>query len=186
LDNGTVQVLQNMKTGKKGENDAAKQMKAMHDAAMQNNLDSKGMFDILRNILLGMIAKPIILIWKLIASWRHDTQSGLEANKMSKNLDKAIKGSNAAGPQDRDANGLLRGGHAIGADVTRSGLMMVHAGNRIMPVASSKPYGGSNAGGGMNLTFNMNISEQNISKQFRDMERKTLDLIHRQQRANFG
>lgn len=180
MDTQTTQVFQKLMSGGMDEKMAKKDLEKIHKAAIDNNMSTKGMFDILKEVLVGMIAKPIIGIWKLISKWRGDAKSSEQADKLSEKLNK--QPGEAAGSEV----GKI-GSKAIGADVTRSGLMMVHAGNTIVPAAKSTAYkeGVKSGSGGVSVTFNMQIDEKTLHKKFMQMEQQTLELLHKQQKSNF-
>ncbi len=183
MDTSTTQVFQKLMSGNLSKSQATSDLKKLHQAAIENNMSSKGMFDILRNILVGMIAKPIVYIWKLLAKTDADRK---KAGAMASNLEKAEGNTRAAIGGDRDEFGVLKKS-AVGSDVTRSGMMMVHAGNRIAPVAQRKPYGSTPGGGqnGVQINMNFNIDEKSLHKQFQAAEKQTLHYIRKQQKANF-
>lgn len=183
MDTSTTQVFQKLMSGNLSKSQATSDLKKLHQAAIENNMSSKGMFDILRNILVGMIAKPIVYIWKLLAKTDADKK---RAGAMASKLDKAEGGTRSAIGSDRDEFGVLKKS-AVGSDVTRSGMMMVHAGNRIAPVAQRKPYGSTPGGGegGVQINMNFNIDEKSLHKQFQAAEKQTLHYIRKQQKANF-
>jgi hypothetical protein len=88
---------------------------------------------------------------------------------------------------------LQAGGNATGGIIKSGGMIRVHAqeaivGNKIYPAAqvSPLPAGGIGGGGGnLNLSFNLQISEENLKSQFREMENRTLGYLKQQQRGNF-
>jgi hypothetical protein len=180
MDTQTTQVFQRLMSGGMDEGAAKSDLEKIHKAAIDNNMSTKGMFDMLKEILVGMIAKPILFIWKLLARWKGTDKEKEAAKKMGDAFDKVDQ------PQEK-TSGIRHS--AIGSDVTRSGLMMVHAGNQVVPMAKAQPFkdrmraGG--AGGGVNLSFNVMIDEKSLHKKFMQMEQQTLDLLHKQQKGNF-
>jgi len=171
MDTETTQVMQKIQSGAMTQKAGAVELKKLHEAAVKNNMSSKGMFDILREILMGMIAKPILAIWKLLAKFPlmggASDEDREHMDKMSEKIDTPPAS-------------------AIGSDVTKSGLMMVHAGNKVSPAAKRTAYSGGGGGGGVNLSFNISIDEKSLHKKFMEMEKNTLEVIQKQQSANFG
>ena len=173
LDAKTVEVLQELQSGGMSAEEAGVKMDQVHEAMKKNNLDSKGMFEILKTILVGLIAKPIVMIYDVVRRWSGSKADPGMAN-VRKNLSKIESGAN-------------------GLELTTGGLVMGHAkeamvNGRLVPVAATRPLNRDNMGGGNGsntFTFNMNIDEQNLKQQFRKMENKTITLLKKQQAANF-
>jgi hypothetical protein len=169
MDEETTQVFQKLSAGTISQDEAAMSLKSLHDAATKNNLDSKGMFDIIKGILIGIIAKPIVMIYQLLQSWL----PGQEDSSIGEALDDASTG------------------HATGAIIKSGGMMRVHAeeavaNGKVYPAAKTQPFKNDiSNGGNLNLSFNMQISEENLSRSFRDMENKTLGYLKKQQQGNF-
>jgi hypothetical protein len=182
MDTQTTQVFQRLMSGGMDEGAAKSDLEKIHKAAVDNNLSTKGMFDILKEILVGMIAKPILFIWKLLSRW-----SGKSTKQDDERMRKAEAALNKTDQPEQSTSGIRHS--AIGSDVTRSGLMMVHAGNQVVPMAKAQPFkdrmraGGG--GAGMNVSFNVMIDEKSLHKKFMQMEQQTLDLLHKQQKGNF-
>lgn len=186
MDTQTTQVFQRLMSGGMDEGAAKSDLEKIHKAAVDNNLTTKGMFDILREILVGMIAKPIIGIWRFLSRFSSSQATPEEKARMEK-LGKTVEQAGGATEKSEESSGLRHS--AIGSDVTRSGMMMVHAGNQVVPMAKAQPFkdrmrsGGG--GGGVNLSFNVMIDEKSLHKKFMQMEQQTLDLLHKQQQGNF-
>jgi hypothetical protein len=174
MDTETTQVFQQLSAGTISQEEAATTLTQLHEAAKKNNLDSKGMFDIIRGILVGVIAKPIVMIYEMLQNFLGSKETG--DSSIMKTLDSLQAGGNATG-------GIIKSG----------GMIRVHAqeaivGNKIYPAAqvSPLPAGGIGGGGGnLNLSFNLQISEENLKSQFREMENRTLGYLKQQQRGNF-
>lgn len=135
MDTGTVQVMQQMMSGKMSQNKAVIEMKKLHEAAKENNMSSKGMFDILRNILIGMIAKPLMYIWK----WTAKGSDKAEAERMTNMVNQAGKQSNEPLKKEgRNAAGIM--GQSLESDVTRTAALRTGASQAAAgQMANNKP-----------------------------------------------
>jgi len=174
LDERSTQVLQQLQAGKISAEEAAVSMEEIDRAAKKQNLDSHSMFDIIKTILVGMIAKPIVMIYDFLTRWLPGVKADPGMASVKKNMDKISSGAN-------------------GLELITGGLVMGHAkeqmiGGKLMPVASTRPLNRDGSGGSSNnqFAFNVTIDESNIRKQFRDMENKTVTLLKKQQAANFS
>ncbi len=188
LDARMVQVFQKMQSGQIGEGAARVSMKQMFDQARSTQIDQKGMFEIIRNILVGLIAKPIIgmygLMQKMFLTNDEEKQNLADVRA---GLSRATEKSGATTVADYNANAPRS---ALGSDVMKSGIMMVHAGNQIVPVAQRRAYGSSANGGdsnsNINFSINLTVDPKNLHKKFVEMEREVISLLNKQQRANFS
>jgi len=174
LDERSTQVLQELQNGTISAEEAEVSMNEINAAAKKQNLDSHSMFDIIKTILVGMIAKPIVMIYDAITSWFGYAQDPGMA-KAKESMDKISSGAN-------------------GLELLTGGLVMGHAkeqmvGGKLMPVANTRPLdrGAGGGGGGNNqFSFNITVDENNLRRQFKEMENKTVGLMKRQQAGNFS
>jgi len=174
LDAQSTAVLQELQNGTISQEEAEVSMNKIADAAKEAAKDSKGMFEILKTILIGMIAKPIIMIYDAITQMLGIAQ------------DPSMAGA-------KDAMNKMSSG-ANGLELLTGGMVMGHAkeqmvGGKLLPVASTRPLNrdAASGGGGSNqFSFNINIDEGNISRQFKEMENKTVRLMKKQQAGNFS
>jgi hypothetical protein len=174
MDPRTTQVFQKLATGGLSEGGAFKQFKDLQKAAKEQQMSTKGMFDIIKNILVGIIGKAVVAIWQLLA--KSPFMGGGVKGPSSKQLAMMNKLSGKEEPTNMKEG-------AIGATIKRSGLMMVHAnevayGGKVYPVAKTEPFrGGAGNGSNINISMNMNIDEKTLSTAFRNAEKDTLRKI---------
>lgn len=171
MDTETTQVFQKLSAGTINQEQAAVSLKSLQEAAKKNNMDAKGMFDIIRGILTGLIAKPIIMIYRLLSKWT-GMGGGTELNKMDQAL-----GKGAAG----------------GALIKQGGMLRVHAnevvaGGRVVPAAQVRQLGATGGGGGegTSITVNVNMDANSLHKAFQEAENKTVVMLRKQHKAAFG
>jgi len=149
------------------------ELKKIQQAAEDNNMSSKGMFDILRAILIGLIAKPLMWIWKHFASGDGDESQNQLSDSMDKlnAADKSAGGSGAM--KGRNAGGYYS--DAINADVKRSGAVRTRNADGTYNLETDTK--GKDAKG-HNVT--------NITIKVVDEHGKVLRIIKKQQAANTG
>ena len=123
MDSSTVQVMQNLNSGKISQSKALVEMKKLHEAAKENNMSSKGMFDIIRNILVGMIAYPLMGIWKYFASGKEEKA---QAASMQAAVGKASRQTGSTMESGRNEVGIT--GKSLYSDANRSGGIRVSSG----------------------------------------------------------
>jgi hypothetical protein len=128
----------------------------MREAAQEEQMNSKGMFDIIRELLMGFIAKPIIAIWKLIAHWQNDSAGEGRANEISSKLDKY----DAAGTE-KDRAGVLHNAATQAGGARGGGVTSV-----------AKPRGSANS--------------SHVTVTIQDPNGKQLAAVKAQQAANTG
>ncbi len=200
MDPRTTQVFQQLSSGAISQEDAAANLEELHEEAMEANLDAKGMFDILRDVLMGLIAKPIIAIYGFIQKW-----SG-KANAADQKLLDAMNQKSGMATGESGGSGPIMTSEAkaaLGADTARStaklvrsaGFVRVHgneviAGRRAYPFAETSPLGQSGGGGGrngLNISVNVNgIDRQTISQGMDEAKQVAINAVLEQQRRNFS
>jgi hypothetical protein len=174
MDAETTQVFQKLSEGAISQEQAAGSIEKLREAAQKYNLDSKGMFDIIRNILTGLIAKPIIMIYRILSNWKGSAAD----KKMAGDMDKAIN-KGAAGGAYIKSGGMLRV-HAN--EVVGGGMVVPAAQTRSLTTADLR-RGGQ---GSFNINVNVNMDGNTLHKAFQEAESKTVAMIRKQQKANFG
>jgi uncharacterized protein YfiM (DUF2279 family) len=128
MDEETTQVFQKLAAGAISQDEAAGSLQDLHEAAAKNAMDAKGMFDIIRNILMGMIAKPIIAIWAWLSS-------DPAAKKMGKAVDKAA-GPNIFGGDNGTVN--------VGSAANKAGMALAKSSDQ--QASAEKAAAGSASG----------------------------------------
>jgi len=162
MDSETTQVFQKLSAGAISDAEAATSLEEIHKATKEANLSQKGMFDILRGILVGLIAKPLAGMYSYFV--------GGDSELMGKVA--AMDYPSGDVPSMVRAGGIMRamGGEVIGKPAV------------VGPLHGSQQAGG---GGSASVTINMNIDENNLRNQFRQAENKAVAFVLKQQRANY-
>lgn len=173
LDRQTVQVMQKMRSGAISQDQGLADMKAIRDATKEQNMSSKSMFDILRQILLGMIAKPIIGIWKLVAGWRGDQASAAMAASAEGAVNQAIdKSSSSESLKGRDAAGFLGGTTARSGAIRNAG-----AGGPGSP-------GSSQSDVKVTIVYDKDGVARLMTEQQKKAKKTAIETVHKQQTRN--
>jgi len=181
MDAETTQIFQKMASGNIGTEEAGADMEKLWKEAKEANMSQKGMFDIIKNILMGLIAKPILWIYELMQKIFGSIDEGAADERIAEIM---------GGPESND---VARG--STPRYVQNAGMMRVHAdeiigGKRALENAKTTPYApgagmASGGGGGNNFNFTMQIDANSLSRSFKQMESMTYRAIVDQQRRNY-
>jgi len=137
------QVMNQIMEGQIGVAAGKDQLDKIHEQAKETNMTSKGMFDILKDILIGMIAKPIVGIysWLMSSPWSKATPAEkLKAQEMADAV--AGKGNRGAG----GASGVDAATRSMSGSINKAGIAVQGAGGK------------AGAGGSLNVTNNFDLS----------------------------
>ena len=176
MDSETTQIFQKMSAGKMSTSQAGADMKKLWEEAKESNMSQKGMFDIIKNILMGLIAKPILWIYEILQKWFGSIDEGAADVRI-----KELSGM--------ESNDVARG--PVPRYVTNAGMMRVHAdeivgGKRAIENAKTQPYNqGNTSTGGNNFSFNMQIDANSLTRSFEEMKRLTYGALMNQQTKNY-
>ena len=156
--------MKNAAPGSMDQKQAQKKFEDMLATAKKTQLDSKGMFEILKNILVGLIAKPIIAIWGIATKFGGDKAA---QQRYATGVDNIIKKKT-----DNGMNFLLD--DQISKAATARKKAGVHFGANGQVVVHN------------NVTANGQLSPAQIAAAGKAAQQGTVQLLQKQQKANTG
>ena len=172
--------------------------KSLVEETKSSNIWSKDLMELLKQILLGVLGKIIIGIWKAVQSLLElfggmsEAQRNERAGGKMSMFEKLTDDVKMPGGETQ-SNGQFSGpasldrGFAMGGTIQQTGYTMVHQGEEVLNRNEATSYrnGGRASGGGMNLSVNVNI-QGDLKKAFDDAYQRTLKIVTTSQRAAYG
>jgi len=176
MDERTTQVFQKLSRGGISGAGAFKEIEKLKEQAKANNISAKGMFDIIKGILTGMIAKPLFMILNFLARRWGGSQEDRQTSEdfLSKLNEKKSHGYRT---------------QAIGGVANTSGFAEIMQGETITPptMARMSPLkNGNQQASNINVNLSLNIDTKQIDKSFDDAKKFVIKEIYKQQQRNFG
>lgn len=170
MDTETTQVFQKMSAGKMGAGEAGTTLKKLWDESKKQNMSTKGMFDIIKNILTNLIALPVLGMYSIMKATAGIFGAGDSKESLDSTIEQALSGeTHARGAKRVTQAGMVRVGAGEGLGV---------GGNAITPVgkmAKTTPYSGGGGGLSINLNGNFQVDPSNLAKVHKQFDKMLQD-----------